>query len=400
MLGTGGRITAVCAGLTALPPTCVPMIADLSITKPTLILDKARALGNIDRMVRKARKAGVFFRPHFKTHQSAVIGGWFREAGVRAIAVSSVSMARYFARNGWWDITIAFPLNLLELDEIASLAESVALGVLVDSDAAVAVLQSRRIGNVGVWIKIDAGYGRAGLPWNQIDLIVSLARLIQDSKKLSLKGILAHNGHTYRVHSADGVKHVHFEAMSRLQSVKDTVLAGGVEACAISIGDTPSCSVLESFEGADEIRPGNFVFYDIMQTAIGSCTEHDIAVAVACPVVGKYPDRRQILIYGGAVHFSKEHLLDDAGKPIYGYLLTESGDSLGEVIWSAPVVALSQEHGIVHIPGELFDGINIGDVILVAPVHSCLTCNLFPEYVTTVGERVAKTSTVFPLETA
>jgi len=371
------------------------MIKNLAIARPTLVLDKARALRNIDRMARKARKAGVFFRPHFKTHQSAEISGWFRDAGVRAITVSSVSMARYFAQNGWSDITIAFPLNLLELDEMTSLAESVNLGVLVDSEVAVAALQIRRIGKVRVWIKIDAGYGRAGLPWNQLDPIVSLARTIRDSKGLSFGGILAHNGHTYHERTAEGVRRVHAEAMTRLESVKKAVIASGVEACAVSIGDTPSCSVLESFDGADEIRPGNFVFYDIMQIGIGSCTERDIAVAVACPVVSKYPDRLQILIYGGAVHFSKEYLSDGAGKPIYGYLASGTGDSLGNIFWNAPVVSLSQEHGILQVPDSLFDDIKIGDVILVIPVHSCLTCNLYSEYVTLEGEKIPKLSTVF-----
>jgi len=32
----------------------------------------------------------------------------------------------------------------------------------------------------------------------------------------------------------------------------------------ISYGDTPSCSIAENFDEVDEIRPGNFVFYDVM----------------------------------------------------------------------------------------------------------------------------------------
>jgi len=32
----------------------------------------------------------------------------------------------------------------------------------------------------------------------------------------------------------------------------------------------------------DEIRPGNFVFYDLMQYRIGSCSVGQIAVAMAC----------------------------------------------------------------------------------------------------------------------
>ncbi len=99
----------------------------LKINRPTLLVDEALCRRNIARMAEKARIAGVRFRPHFKTHQSAAIGEWFREAGVTAITVSSVSMARYFSGAGWSDITIAFPVNLREMEEINRLAGEIHL---------------------------------------------------------------------------------------------------------------------------------------------------------------------------------------------------------------------------------------------------------------------------------
>src|SRR5690606_15145605 len=65
-----------------------------SIAVPTLLLDETRARRNIERMAAAARFGEVRFRPHFKTHQAAGVGVWFRQAGVRAITVSSVAMAR------------------------------------------------------------------------------------------------------------------------------------------------------------------------------------------------------------------------------------------------------------------------------------------------------------------
>jgi D-serine deaminase-like pyridoxal phosphate-dependent protein len=73
----------------------------LNIKKPTLLLDSDICKRNISGMSAKALEQNVFFRPHFKTHQSAAIGEWFMDAGVTAITVSSVSMARYFAEHGW-----------------------------------------------------------------------------------------------------------------------------------------------------------------------------------------------------------------------------------------------------------------------------------------------------------
>ena len=87
------------------------MVREVEIEKPAIILDKDRVLWNINKMVLKASKSGVRFRPHFKTHQSFQIGEWFKEHGVSSITVSSVDMAIYFSKYGWQDITIAFPVK-------------------------------------------------------------------------------------------------------------------------------------------------------------------------------------------------------------------------------------------------------------------------------------------------
>ena len=88
------------------------------IETPTALLNTSVVKRNIAAMAQKAQQNGVRFRPHFKTHQSATIGEWFRAEGVTAITASSVSMARYFADHGWHDITVAFPVNWREIDAI------------------------------------------------------------------------------------------------------------------------------------------------------------------------------------------------------------------------------------------------------------------------------------------
>lgn len=98
-----------------------------NIKHPTLLLDEQRCRANIRLMAEKARRNNVRFRPHFKSHQSAIIGEWFREEGVRAITVSSVGMASYFAEAGWDDITVAFPVNLREMDEIDRVISSLTM---------------------------------------------------------------------------------------------------------------------------------------------------------------------------------------------------------------------------------------------------------------------------------
>ena len=114
----------------------------ISITKPTLLLNKEQCLANITRMLEKSKKSETLFRPHFKTHNSANIGNWFRQLGIHSITVSSVSMAKYFSAYGWRDITIAFPVNLLEIGLISELAYELNLNIQGDTSAILQTLEN------------------------------------------------------------------------------------------------------------------------------------------------------------------------------------------------------------------------------------------------------------------
>jgi D-serine deaminase-like pyridoxal phosphate-dependent protein len=357
------------------------------IERPTLLLDRAKAIRNMERMIAKANRSGVSLRPHFKTHQSAEIGTWFRERGIDRITVSSVDMAYYFADVGWQDITVAFSANPLQLQRINDLAKRVKLNLLLESAETANVFANGLDASVGVLLKIDAGYHRTGIAWSSVDQISDLARFVHNAEKLSLKGILTHAGNTYGARGKDEVMAVFEQTMARMLSVQSALRQDGLPA-AVSVGDTPSCSLADVFAGADEIRPGNFIFYDLMQLQIGACSFEDIAVAVACPVVAKHPDRGQIVLYGGAIHLSKECLAMPNGQSSYGGIALPIEEGWGAVLENAQVVSLSQEHGIVAADQDFIRTIDVGDVLIVIPVHSCLTVNLFSRYMTLDGQPI------------
>ena len=360
------------------------MIPD--IQKPTLILNPAIARRNIARMAAKARRSGVRFRPHFKTHQSAAIGEWFRAEGVAAITVSSVDMARYFADHGWRDILIAFPVNWRQIDTINRLAAEVRLGLLVESTETATFLGERLTAPAEVWLKIDTGYGRTGLPWDDFARHQALAAALAAADKLTLRGLLSHAGHSYQARSPDAVRAVYRQEVDRLRAARDRLAQAGFAGLALSPGDTPCCSVVEDLSEVDEIRPGNFVFYDLMQIQTGACQHEDIAVAVACPVVAKHPARGTIVVYGGAVHLSKERLPRDDGTPSYGDVALPTPGGWSDPVPGCYVAALSQEHGLIQAPDAFLEQVQIGDVLMVLPVHSCLTANLLKRYLTPSGE--------------
>lgn len=339
---------------------------------PYLLLDEKVMLQNLNRMREKATASDCTFRPHFKTHQSRKIGSKLRGLGVQGITVSSVTMAAYFAEDGWNDITIAFPVLLHQLDMYKALSEQCSLNVLIQSEEIIHELNKRLDFNIGVYIELDPDYGRSGVSYTEYTVIENLIRLIRNSKHLKLQGLYCHAGNSYKCKSPAEITSFGMNVMAKLHELKKQF-----PDCKICYGDTPTCSVLDDLSTADELSPGNFIFYDLMQVGIGSCNEEDIAVRVVVPVAEKRPNNT-LIIHGGAVHFSKESLLMD-NRPVFGKVKDSEASYL---------ISLSQEHGIVQCDEALYRNTKRGDMLEILPVHSCLTADLMGEFYNTDGDRI------------
>jgi len=351
---------------------------------PTLLLDKEKCLINIEKMARKAASNQLSFRPHFKTHQSAEIGSWFREFGVSKITVSSFRMARYFTDAGWKDILVAFPFIPHRLQELNELSINAKISILLDNPDTLAFLGGLAH-PIDFYIDIDPGYGRTGIRSGDRKGIELLLAASRKNPRLNFKGFYCHAGKSYKAKANSEKEQIHLHATGELQKLKEEFTVYNP----INLyGDTPNCSTQDDFTGIDEITPGNFVFYDLTQMLLGSCYPKQVAVAMACTVTGKYPDRKQLLVHGGGVHFSKESLML-GDNIVYGQVVRQ--DEKG---WSCPGVntfltGLSQEHGLLENAGELFEQTRIGDQLLIIPVHSCMTANLMREYLTLEGKVIS-----------
>jgi D-serine deaminase-like pyridoxal phosphate-dependent protein len=358
------------------------------IVKPTILLNIEQAVRNINRMSEKARRQGIRFRPHFKTHQSAVIGEWFRQVGVTAITVSSVDMALYFSRCGWDDITIAFPVNLRQASVMNELAQSTHLGLLVESVDTVKILSTLLANPVDIWIEIDDGSNRSGVRWDRPEEVLPLAAAVQANSRFRMRGLLTHAGRIYHAGSPAEIQRIFYETVERMNMLRVFMSEKGF-ALDISVGDTPGCTLCEDLGVVDEIRPGNFVLYDAMQMAMGVCAIQDIAAVMACPVVAKYPVRGEVVIYGGAVHFSKD-TFDVNGQNVYGMVVNMEEINNPDQSWITPVeggylTRLSQEHGVASLPESSLQRVKSGDLLYIIPAHVCLTVSAMGEYRTQVG---------------
>lgn len=346
------------------------------IQHPTLLLKGNVAKANIKRMAEKAKRLGLRFRPHYKTHQSAEIGEWFRAEGVEAITVSSIEMAEYFANAGWKDILIAFPVNLRAVASLNALARRVRLGLVIADIDALLPLAGLMESPVDIWVEVDSGDRRSGFNFDNSAGILAVVRALPSFPNLRFAGLMGHGGFTYRSQGLEEIHNSHSRDLQNLMKAKQALLDAKIEGFQVSTGDTPACSREESYAGADEIRPGNFVFYDVQQQHIGSCGFEHLAVALACPVVAVYPHRGEVIVHGGGVHLGKDSLVDAAYGQHYGRVAI-----LGENGWEMPEMgcylrSISQEHGVAVMRPDLIGQIKVGDLLAVLPVHSCMSADL------------------------
>ena len=352
------------------------------ITKPTLLLDLQICKNNINRMVEKAEKNNLSFRPHFKTHQSIEIGNIIKEFGIDKITVSSVEMAQYFANSGWNDITIAFPFNPLEISNIEKLANEINLNILISSKDSAEKLIEITQKELNYFIDIDTGYHRSGILAEDILQIEKTITLLK--KQHNFKGFLTHSGHTYQANSTNEILTIHQKTIEKMDFLKNNFMSDFPELIT-SIGNTPSCTLAEDFGNVGEIRPGNFVFFDLMQYNLGVCNLADIAVCLACPVVDINRDRNELVIYGGGVHLSKEFIIQNGDKN-FGQVIILCKTGWQKNTETSYIKALSQEHGIIEASDKLLDEISIGDIVGIIPVHSCMTANLMCSFKTLDGQ--------------
>lgn len=346
------------------------------LATPALLLDVERVERNIARMARRAERLGVSLRPHLKTHKCVEVAERQRASGARGVTVSTLAEAAVFADHGFDDITWAFPAILGRVPEARSLAERVTLRLFVDGPEAVAALERERF-PFHVWLKIDCGYHRAGLD-PAAPATLDLARRVAASPHLRLDGLATHSGHAYAEVGCEAIRRVAEEERRAVADLRARLADEGI-AVAASVGSTPAMSCVEDLTGVQEARPGNYVFYDAQQVALGACDATDCGVTVLASVVSRQPDAGHCVVDAGALSLSKDGSRM-GGRDAMGWIYDDY--AAGTLREDAVLTGLSQEHGKVSAP------LAVGRQIRILPSHSCLTVACFDEYHVVEGDRV------------
>lgn len=351
------------------------------LTTPSAVVDLDRLERNAAWMTNRAKELGVGLRPHVKTHK-CVEGARIQTAGqTKKLTVSTLAEARAFAEAGFDDITYAVPLSPEAIPECARLTRRIyRFHVIVDHPVAVDALESYAQTHdlrFSVLLKVDCGLHRAGVDPDNPEA-VKLAGRLHRSSHVDFRGILTHAGQSYSCRNRSEAANIAAQERDTMVNFAEKLRGEGLTVADISIGSTPTVTAVDRLPGISEIRPGNYLFFDAFQTAIGSCVLEDVAFSVLTTVVGAYPDAQRLVVDAGALALSKDpgptHVDPDCG---FGVVVT---DPDCRPVPGLRVTSLSQEHGVLHSDGPLDPTWQPGTRLRIMPNHSCLSAACFDAY--------------------
>jgi D-serine deaminase-like pyridoxal phosphate-dependent protein len=339
------------------------LVQRIDTPEPIVVIDTLR--GNVSRMQEFADTRGLDLRPHVKTHKCIEIGRLQMDAGACGITAGTVREAEVFAAAGFTDVFLAYPIWAAgsKAARIRHLAESIRLRVGVDSTAAIDRLAEAMDGTsarLQVVVEVDCGAHRSGVV---PEVAGELARY---AAKVGLEPVGVYTYPGQGGSGRDARKPAADEQLTALETAVESLQAVGIEPVVVSAGSTPTVEYSDRAP-ITEIRPGEYVFYDLDNLQLGACTEDQVALFVAATVVSDTMPHHVIVDVGTKA-------LGREGNPDKGY-----GTALG--VGDGRLLKLNEYHGFLAVdPG---DRPAVGTVLPIVPNHVCPVVNSYDELVVT-----------------
>jgi D-serine deaminase-like pyridoxal phosphate-dependent protein len=344
------------------------------LATPAVLVDLDVLERNIGRQAERARTAGVRLRPHAKTHKCPEIARMQLAAGAAGISLAKTSEAEIFAASGFDDIFVAYPVvGSGKAERLLAVSRAIRLAAGVDSTEGARRLSDafRTAGaRLDVLLKIDCGYHRVGvLPEDAAGIVSEIAEL----PGVLLRGVFTHAGHVYSAETPGAVAEIGRQEGETLASTASALRSAGHSIEEVSVGSTPSARHSMRVAGVTECRPGNYVFHDGSQVALGTCAPEDCAMTILATVVSvPAPDR--VVVDAGSKTLSQDTMRPRANG--HGLILGTS----------SRLQSLSEEHGVARI--EDGDSFRVGDRVRILPNHACVVSNLHDRLFGVRGGRV------------
>ena len=345
---------------------------------PALRIDLDKMERNLEEMAACARERGVALRPHTKTHKMPEIARRQMELGAVGLTVAKLGEAEVLAREGLRELFVCYPLiGEQKVRRLRDLAREASMMTIVESETGARGLSDAMRGEaraLDVLLDLEVGYGRVGVGEERVS---ELARLVDSLPGLRLRGVCIHEGSVYGEADPECRARIAHDQVGRMLAIARDLESRGHSMEIVSCGSTPGARFALEVGGITEIRPGNYVFYDAMQVALGTTDVDHCALSVVTTVIS-HQQRGRAAIDAGA-----KALALDKGQGI-------AARSHGIVVAHDGIIIerLSEEHGWLVLEEGEGEAIRIGERLEVIPNHACVVTNLFNEVVATRGDEV------------
>ena len=341
-----------------------------NIDTPALLIIEDRLDRNILQMQTLADENYSWLRPHIKTHKSVDIARRQITLGSPGITTAKLSEAEIMFESGIDDIFIANQItHPLKINRLKMLHAQCRVIIGIDDEKQIELLRpafKKTIRPLEVRIEIDSGFNRCGVNDNKV--LLKLAQKIIEEPWLLLEGIFTHAGQVYSAGSEEEVAKIGAAEAKAAELAHTFLHKKGIEVQTVSVGSTPTAKYAVRNDAVNEIRPGNYVFYDGIQLALGTARAESCSLFVLATVISQ-PKKDQIVIDAG----SKALGLDRGAHSLQ--LLTGYGTPVNI---EANIERLSEEHGILKL--KKAQPIELGSPVIILPNHACSVANLFEKY--------------------
>jgi D-serine deaminase-like pyridoxal phosphate-dependent protein len=338
-----------------------------ALRTPAVLIDKAKALRNLDRMQAEANARGIRLRPHSKTHKSPLIAKWQLDRGAVGICCAKLGEAEVFAEAGFKDIRLPYPINPSNADRVLALLDRTHLSFIVDHPVVAkqwSECMTRAGKAVDILVKIDVGFHRCGIDPDTRD-VLPMIKDVAALPGLRLKGLLSHAGQAYHAHSEDELRIIAQAEAQTMGDIAERCRKNGVPIEEISAGATPPARFSIPCKEFTEYRPGNYVYFDRTQVALGAASLDDCALTVLATVVSK-PAKDRIIFDSGSKTLTNDGARGFTPAPGFGVVIGH--DNL-------LIERLSEEHATVRVT-DGSTALEPGDRVRITPNHSCVVSNL------------------------
>lgn len=337
------------------------------IETPSLIIDIQKTERNLEKMQLICDNNKIKLRPHIKTHKMVSMALRQIELGACGISCAKLGEAEIMAEGGVEDIFVAYPIvTKARFEKAYRLSKKIKRLILsVDS-----YQQAKLLSNYAqqkdvvfeVRLEIDTGAHRCGVEETEI---VDIAKKIVKLSNIKLTGIYTFKSLIHQEEITTSSRLAAKEEAEKMITVANQLKEIGISPLEISVGSTPTVKELLNYD-IDEVRPGTYIFNDVMLVSEGVCTKDDIAACICVSIVSIKKDGT-LIIDGGCKSISTD--IDLHKEPYYYNANAICNNNL-------ILSKMNEEHGYLT-PKNNKKKYNIGDKLLLYPLHICTTINLY-----------------------